>query len=276
LKSTFLIIISLWFISLSLATAQTTIIDPETKQPIPFVQVVNLRAKAGVLSDENGIFTLPNTEKSDTILFSSIGYESKKVLAQNIDKQVFISPKALVLNEAIVRPTRTDKVFINKNKKILLPPYYSFTSGEGKTGFEIGRLIPTNCTGCDLTKISLFFGHNCVRGAKARLHIYNYDAEKDCPGKELLQQNVYIISDGHNKWVDIDLSKQQIKLYQDKIVVGVEFLIGDVGMSFGLTSYEDPDAKFFSKVLGNKWFRPNFLMNQKDNPRSLMVKLELN
>jgi hypothetical protein len=269
----FVIIISLWFISQTLATAQTTIIDPETKQPLPFVQVVNLRAKLGVLSDENGICELSKVEKTDTIQFSCIGYETKKIVAQNIDKQMFMSPKALVLNEAIIRPTRTEKVFINKNKK---SSKNSFGNGKGLSGFEIGRLIPTDCVGCDLTKISLFFGHNCVRGAKARLHIYNYAAEKDCPGKELLQQNVYIISNGKDKWIDIDLSKQQIKLEQGKIVVGVEFLIGDAGMSFGLSNFVDPDAKFFNKNLGSYWLIPDFAKDPKGNPLNLMVKLELN
>jgi hypothetical protein len=270
----FVIIISLWFISLSLATAQTTIIDPETKQPIPFVQVVNLRAKSGILSDENGVFTLPSTEKSDTIVFSCIGYETKKIIAQNIDKQVFISPKALVLSEAIVRPTRTDKVFINKNKKST-NSYYS--SGEGKIGSEITRLIPTDCRGCVLTKVSLYFGIVSTKGAKVRLHVYDYDAENDCPGKELLQNNIFITSMGKkNKWIDIDLSGQQIKLKQDKIVVGIEFLIGDANISFGLTDFLDSEAKFFDKRLVGKWFVPEYMKEKEGRANKLMVKLELN
>jgi hypothetical protein len=273
MKPSFLIIISLWFISQTLAFAQTTIIDLKTKQPIPFVQVLNLRAKAGVLSDENGIFTLPNVEKNDTIVFSCIGYETKKIVAQNIDKQVFMSPKALVLSEAIVRPTRTDKVFINKNKK---SADSGAGSGEGKPGFEIGRLIYTDCRGCRATKLSLYLGRKCTRGAKARLHIYDYNSEKDCPGKELLQRSIYIISTGQNQWIDIDLSSQQIILENDKIIIGVEMLSNNDNMVFGLTNYADSENKGFLKSLGSYWIDHDFMKDKKGKRCYLMVKLELN
>jgi hypothetical protein len=73
-----------------------TIIDASSKESIPYASV-NLLNSYGIYADENGFVILAN--ETDEIELSCLGYETKKVKVNDINKEVFLSPKPIELDE---------------------------------------------------------------------------------------------------------------------------------------------------------------------------------
>ena len=92
--------------------AQTTkvsgrIFDSETKEPLPFVNVIFKHTKVGTTSDFDGNFSLSTTEKTDSILFSYIGYVPKARAVKPgavSDVRIEMRVNSVALKEVVIKP----------------------------------------------------------------------------------------------------------------------------------------------------------------------------
>ena len=91
-----------------------TVLDKETKEPIPYVNISLLDQAKGVATNANGDFMfnyLPNGH----LVFSCIGYESDTVAIAHLetgeDVSIYLKPKSYMLSEVMV----TDKQLTAKN-----------------------------------------------------------------------------------------------------------------------------------------------------------------
>ena len=68
------------------------VLDPATKEPLPYVNIRLINKNIGTVSDDYGYFELDVNAKlnaQDTLLFSMIGFESKSsVLKDFLDQQL--------------------------------------------------------------------------------------------------------------------------------------------------------------------------------------------
>src|SRR5690606_20720564 len=62
-----------------------TIVDSESQSPVPFVHVYTTTHRNGTISDALGQFEL-NLRTPDTLIFSSVGYETKLIAFSADDK----------------------------------------------------------------------------------------------------------------------------------------------------------------------------------------------
>ena len=69
---------------LAQSTITNTIVDFNTKQPISYCNVLNLNSQNGVITNENGDFSIEINTLDDTISISFLGYERRNILAKNI------------------------------------------------------------------------------------------------------------------------------------------------------------------------------------------------
>ena len=65
------------------------IVDAETLEPLPYVNIVLEREKRGISTDEEGRYSFIVKEISETpiLKFSCIGYESKYLKLKNLNKK---------------------------------------------------------------------------------------------------------------------------------------------------------------------------------------------
>ncbi|NQX90664.1 MAG: carboxypeptidase-like regulatory domain-containing protein [Flavobacteriales bacterium] len=78
------------------------VIHADSQDPIAFVSVVNERYGRGVVTDIDGVFSLP-ANPGDTLRFTFVGFETLKIPAtQNME--VVLSPEAVKLQAAEVNP----------------------------------------------------------------------------------------------------------------------------------------------------------------------------
>ncbi len=83
----------------NISTAQEVlIIDSITNNPVKNVNVYTTK-HTGTSTDKNGVFSLTEFNKSDTIIIQHISYKVKRVLVKSINKLVLLSPKSVILTE---------------------------------------------------------------------------------------------------------------------------------------------------------------------------------
>lgn len=118
--------------SAATALAQQTIIrgkvtDAETGDPVPFANVLILGSNVGTPTDFDGNYEIIGEAASDTVIFSYIGYETRKKFYQKGISQVInvqLNPEATNLEDFVVTSGRTENpafavmraIMDNKNK----------------------------------------------------------------------------------------------------------------------------------------------------------------
>ncbi len=84
------------------------VLDIQTEQSVPFVNIYFMTSSLGTITDTSGAFSIQVNKHntSDTLIFSSLGYKTKKIPIQNMRNQhthtILIEEDVLGLDEVIV------------------------------------------------------------------------------------------------------------------------------------------------------------------------------
>lgn len=78
------------------------VVDADLAQPIPGAAVQVKRTQAGVLTNATGTFTLANLQLADTLIFSSLGFQSQKIPYTGQATLTVKLAAGLALNEVVV------------------------------------------------------------------------------------------------------------------------------------------------------------------------------
>jgi hypothetical protein len=96
------------------------VLDEQTKEPLPFVNIISEKYKKGFQTNDKGVFEIKIDFKDDKLTFSYLGFQ-KKTLSVESKMTVFLTPDAVALNEVVVRFKNPAEEIIkkaveNKNK----------------------------------------------------------------------------------------------------------------------------------------------------------------
>ena len=100
-----------WIFFSFTAYCQTTVtgkvLDADTREPLPFVNIGFKGTKSGTSSDVDGNFTLTTTERTDSILASYIGYvKAGRAVKQGVSQtlNIALKPDVVSLAEVVIKP----------------------------------------------------------------------------------------------------------------------------------------------------------------------------
>lgn len=100
-----LLLLLLWVISLkgqeSSHTLSGIVIDAETQEPLPGVNIIVQNKSQGTITDFDGNYDFV-VDPNDTIEFSYIGYQQLSILAKDVPSKIFLSPEVEQLNELVL------------------------------------------------------------------------------------------------------------------------------------------------------------------------------
>lgn len=104
MKQAIILLALLLFSSEILGQSITGTIKSKENIPLSYVQILNSRTQNHTHSNEKGIFTLSNVSVGDTIQFTHLGYESKKIILTSLANSLTISlkEKLISLNEVVI------------------------------------------------------------------------------------------------------------------------------------------------------------------------------
>lgn len=210
---------------------QGTINDAKTELPISYVNMGVLQTGRGTVSDKNGFFKLKIDSTSDTLMVSAIGYDTKKIIIEDVLKtnKIFLTPKVYELGGITVKAKMRkgkDKIFGSKPKR------HGGSIGfvKGEQGDEIGALIKINKP--TYLKSAHFMIYE-IAGDSMLYRVNIYDFSKGKTGENLLKQNVFLHKKQKTGTVSVDLSKLNL-IVKDDILLALEFIKVDSHTRFGV------------------------------------------
>lgn len=207
------------------------VIDADTEEPLPYVNIGLLNQNIGTVTDEAGYFELevPGNGYADaTLRFSMIGFEPQDFTLQEYrDQKILTIPlkeKATALEEVVLTTKKNKyqtKILGNKTTSQLI--YAAFTTN--KLGNEMGFLVRGRKNPMILKKFNVSLVENDYGPIRFRLNFY--DLKDGLPNETLLNENIIVETDIQSGIVSKDLTPYEIVIDQD-FFVAIEW-IEDLG-----------------------------------------------
>jgi hypothetical protein len=257
-----------------------TVIDKETNKPLMF-SIVEIKAlKIGTYSDSIGNFTITYKSINDTVEFYSLGYKSKKYQIADFNKltnkAIKLEPNYINLKEVVVVPHKYKTIKLGTTTKKPWRLQVANIFG-GQYGIYIKNTFKE--TGY-VKNVSFYITKVGYPNTPFRIRIYSKDQLKECPGKDLLNENVIVSNPNGEGWFTVDISKYSVPFPADGIFVTMEWIYsGDqyyytyehvlktkdgkpskktyhvYGLSLG-NAWKQSDG-FWAKGLGDNWNKMN-------------------
>jgi hypothetical protein len=216
-----------WLVlSLPAQTLQSTLLDYNTREPIPFVNIGILGKNLGTVSDDEGKFSLeaPKTgwNSSDTLRLSSIGYQSVDFVQlheKELPKSIYLKPLTLTLPTVVINPKKfkRHKVLGHRNNS----PKMIFYFQSNRLGTELCNLIEVKKGNYYLKKAHFNIAQNKFGPLFSRVHVYENEDGK--PGKNLLPRELIVSSDLKSGTLSVDLAPYNLVL-EDDFFLGLEWV----------------------------------------------------
>lgn len=207
------------------------VIDADTEEPLPYVNIGLVNQNIGTVTDEAGYFELevPGNGFADaTLRFSMIGFEPQDFTLQEYrDQKILTIPlkeKATALEEVVLTTKKNKyqtKILGNKTTSQLI--YAAFTTN--KLGNEMGFLVRGRKNPMILKKFNVSLVENDYGPIRFRLNFY--DLKEGLPNETLLNENIIVETDIQSGIVSKDLTPYEIVIDQD-FFVAIEW-IEDLG-----------------------------------------------
>ena len=188
------------------------IVVSDEHDPLDYVNIGVIGTSLGTVSDDKGQFQLylnDAVKDSDTIRFSSIGFESQNFSVQDLKKEnnmtITLSTKTTQLEEVVVIPEfQNSKIKGNKNTDARMNVYYSISKKPNQNlGAEIGRKFKIKKKS-RLRKMRFYIAQNNFDTVLFRINVYHFKKRK--PGKNILSQNiVHEVVGKKSGWIEVDL-----------------------------------------------------------------------
>ena len=224
------------------------LVDAETKQAIPYVNIGVFQKNIGTVSDENGNFVLGFSEystASDSIIFSHIGYQTVKYALSQLLKSVGdipLNPESKLLQEVSIKPKKMVKKFLGKNGKglgLMHFNFYTFYEKEvdDRLGKEAGVLLPVK-RDCFLNELQMNISSNEFSNLKFRLNLYK--VVDGIPTELIMPKEViFEIKEGYVGLYRLDLRSHNLYLSKDMGLVAAT-------IQWVESKKTKPDSKYFS------------------------------
>jgi hypothetical protein len=275
--------------SLSLSAQIKGIVkDSLSGKPIPYVNILVENENIGTTSEENGEFTIPNSEKDKNLIFSAIGFVKKKVKISK-STTVKLTPIDYQLNEVlIINSFGTKQREIGQTESTILQTFdngpridtkfFPYSSVYKKTKF--------------IKKIS-FQTDNALENATIKVHFYSVDSN-GFPDQELLQKDLIVTVKKGTLRTQIDITNRYLQMPKKGVFVGLEKLMITTNklektitnyntktneikiIYYPLLLYNRVDRDFLYMFSGGKWIRKSKQENTDSSGRMMIYEPSIN
>jgi hypothetical protein len=253
-------------------TIKFLILDSISQFPVSYAQIFNAKKSIGTISDEQGQALLKDIDTSDSITVACIGYESKAIVVNKSYEKIVLNPKPFLIREVVINAPRAKKN-TNPNSKIKAS---SSLCNYFDKGYQIVTFNRSENHQDPIHEVSVYIKKEISCSGKIRLRFYNTDSN-GMPGENILPKSIIVGSKGVKGWVKFDLSGLNMKIPDEGVFIGIEFLdfVDDKKerVCLGLSDQLATNNTWMQGV-GGKWHQLEFLKNKKGLPYNIMVKVE--
>ncbi|WP_430426531.1 carboxypeptidase-like regulatory domain-containing protein [Maribacter litoralis] len=239
-----------------------TVIDAETKETLPFVNIGIVNKGVGTVSKFDGKFYLEinkvNFSNNDILQFSSVGYKTVQFKISEVNfnnllfQKVVMQPQAMQLHEAIVsakylKGKKDDVIgfsYPSKNK-------FGYWKGDGSLGAELVTRISVDKKKHFLKDFHFYLNENYSDSVLVRINVYK--GGTIYPEDKLLKKSVTKMIGKSPGMVTVDLKPYNLIVDED-FSIGLE-LLEVYGKRVGLVLAADyrPSTSYRRYVSQGQW-----------------------
>jgi hypothetical protein len=235
-----------FLVSLSATTwAQTaqikgTIVDKDTKEPLPFTSIGLKDEQIGALSNEHGVFIVPAPTKNaqDTLLVVALGYHRKTLLVKRgvaVDNMIIEVPKrAIELGGVTVQAGKVKNLGLGAKTN---DPGEGMIQGLPGSQYAFFVKNDKNKRLGNVRTVSFFIGEHGFPREPFRVRIYKADGNYNAPNTDLLTENVVVSAPQGGQWYTVDLTPYNIMAPPEGFFVAMEWVVS--GDKFFATNFMD-------------------------------------
>jgi hypothetical protein len=224
--------------------AEGIVKDAETEEPIPYVNIGIVKKERGTVSTEAGKFEfeIPSNLMNDTIKVSSIGYQSRFMIAKDfveilkMNSIIELIPDILELDEVVVTNKQLkEKIIGNKSKSKKLRGVFSYALA----GSEVGIKIKIKDSPTYIKK----FHANVVlnKSEKLKFRMNFYSIKDGLPNEKIVKENIIFSVNVLEGEFTLDLEKYNIVVEEDFYYT----------MELLEEQKQDEEIRFSAGLLGN-------------------------
>ena len=239
----FIVFFSVSLLAISHAqTAQIkgTIVDKDTKEPLPFTSVGLKDEQIGALSNEHGVFIVPAPTKNaqDTLMVVALGYLRKTLLVKRgvaVDNLIIEVPKrAIELGGVTVQAGKVKNLGLGAKAK---DPGDGMIQGQPGSQYAFFVKNDKNKRLGNVRTVSFFIGEHGFPREPFRVRIYKADGNYNAPNTDLLTENVVVSAPQGGQWYTVDLTPYNIVAPAEGFFVAMEWVVS--GDKFFATNFMD-------------------------------------
>lgn len=216
-----------------------TIINNTDKQPIAYVNIGIINSAIGTISNSDGSFflTIPPAYSKDTIVFSALGFNQKRIpvfyFQKNLTYTIQLSEKIITLQSiTIIGEKESTKTYRLGNKLNQGGNIYGDSISAGAAmALLIDNKYPAYHRNLKfpayVESARLRIAKNTLRKFKIRIRILELDTVTGLPGKDLFEENVITTSGIKEGWINFDLSQYNFKISKAPFFLAFEWILED-------------------------------------------------
>lgn len=196
------------------------IVEKSTNKPLRYVNIYNKNNNSGTYSNVHGFFTISIDSPTDTIVFTSIGYESKEIIwGKESNTTIHLNKKSYEIEETLVsaekRKYKSKAIGYKPEKKSSVLIY---------SGYEIGSFI-SNPISKETRIETINFSISELEHPRAilKIHLYYPDSITGKPQEQIPLNKEYFEVNKPGVF-SIDLSDSPIFMPIKGIFVSIEWV----------------------------------------------------
>jgi len=254
--------------------------NAQNNEELDYVNIGILNKNAGTISNSKGIFKLKLNEKitpNDTVVFSHIGFETKKILVSQLkfeNNNIEMTPSENTLKEVVVAFKQSKPKQFGRSAKGLGLMHFNFFTALDKTvddylSRERGMEFRIK-NDCKVNDFNFNITSNEFKSVKFRLNFYTI--KNGLPSKILIEKDIiFEVKDNKLGLFTVDLKPYDI--YLDKEMGNIAVTIQWIE-----SIKSDDKSKFFSistamSATENSFYREKNMANWSKTGQSLTFYL---
>lgn len=222
-------LITLFFMTISTigySQVKGVVIDAETREKIPYVNIWVENRNIGTTSNLKGEFELAvQLDSSRFIIFSAIGFSTRRTSSDSLSGIIELKPLVTELDEVVIMPKkRTQKLTFGKFKKSEINHYFGCGTEPGMIARYFANQDVFDKTPF-LDKISVLTNSD-IKDSRFNIRLYDVNVNGE-PEGYIYDKNIIGIAHKGIRITDTDFSQLNIRLPKKGFFIAVEWLIVD-------------------------------------------------
>lgn len=200
------------------------VVEEDSLTPVPYATIYFSGLQTGMISDINGDFDcrLSDDYADDTLVFSFMGYESKRILLKDFlkleDRVIVLKKRIFKIPEVHISSRDFKVISIGNMKNFPSGSLYMDTHGQ-----QAALMIENDKDVCGkIVSVNYYLSSKGNTDAPFRVRLYLVDSVTGGPGNDMVPDILVVKPDIQRGWYSVDVRKYNLMIPEDGFFIAME------------------------------------------------------